>query len=159
MGSGRRVAWALVLVAVLVNLPLADHLWSQVRLHRSGVETTAQVVSTRVVGARAEPHYVLQFRYDGDVDPDRQIWPIEVDRPAYLAAESDGWLRVRVVPDRLSAYTVEGAVTGSTGWVVLLVVDALLVALAAVLWWARRVGRWRPGEPEDPERPDPSRPF
>ncbi|MEQ6899963.1 hypothetical protein [Nocardioides sp. YIM 152588] len=159
MGRSRSVLWGLIFVAVLVNLPIGHHLWSEFRLSRSGVETTAEVVHANVLEGGDGPRYVLQFRYDDELDPEQQLWPVEVDRAAFASAEASGEVDVRSVPGRPATFSVEGETGTATGWVVLLVIDVMLVLLVVLLWRARRLGRWSADGEEDPEDPDQARPF
>lgn len=132
-------ALALLLLAVLVNLPLAHSAWVERRVQTSGTDVTAVVVGHEVVGG--DEHW-LSFTFPEEVDPDRRTWTAEVDPGTYDAAVASGEVSVRVLPDRPSEYTVDGAVTSRVPLVLTLVADLLLV-LAAV-FVVRRGGRGRP---------------
>ncbi|TYL54930.1 hypothetical protein FXB39_04815 [Nocardioides sp. BGMRC 2183] len=139
---------ALGVVAILVTLPIADHYWSQWRLDRAGVDTTAEVIRTEVLEPGGDQHYLVEFRLDEELVDGRPVWPVEVDRDAYEAAEADGTIEVRVVPGRPSVHEVEGQTDGSTGLIMLLIIDVLLVLVALVVWRARGPG----GSEEEPDQ-------
>ncbi|GAA3535657.1 hypothetical protein GCM10022263_24430 [Nocardioides daeguensis] len=132
---------ALVLVALLVNLPAAHQAWQRWELARDGREVTAEVSATDVLREATDPHYVVRFRLPEDIDPQRRTWPAEVDRAAWQAAEENGEIGVRVLPGKPSAQRVDGAHASPLGWVIIGVVDTIVLLLGLLLWRQRRVVR------------------
>lgn len=141
MEGGRGVLAALVVVALLVNLPAAHQAWQRWELARDGREVTAQVSATDVLRATTDPHYVVRFRLPEGLDPQRRTWPAEVDRATWRAAEESGEIGVRVLPDNPSAQRVDGAHASPLGWVIIGIVDTILFLLGLLLWRQRRVVR------------------
>ena len=76
---------------------------------------TAEVTEARVSSPDDDPHYWLGFRFPEDIDPDRSVWPAEVDRATYDAALEAREIEVRVLPDNPAAYEVEGEVSSWLG--------------------------------------------
>ncbi|WGY02218.1 hypothetical protein QI633_00330 [Nocardioides sp. QY071] len=141
--EGRRggVLLALVVVALIVNLPLAHLTWQRWELSRDGVEVSAEVTATNVLRARTDPHYVVRFRLPEMVDPRRRTWPAEVDHATWRAAEDTGEIGVRVLPDKPAVQRVEGARSSAVGYVVIGVVDLIVLLLGLLLWRQRRTPR------------------
>ncbi|MFC4785836.1 hypothetical protein ACT8ZV_15255 [Nocardioides sp. MAHUQ-72] len=141
-GLRPRSVLLVLLLAVLVNLPVAHDGWTRWRVERSGTDVTATVVDHTVLGSGSGAEHYLSFRYDEDVDPDQRTWTVEVDEATYDAAVADEQLTVRVVPDDPGAYSVDGEVTSRVGLVLTLVADLVLAALVLLAW--RLGGRRRP---------------
>ena len=135
MRPGKGPFVALLLVAVVANLPFLHHTWQHWRLDRDGVHVTAEVTATDVLRA---DHYVVRLRLPEDIDPQRQTWPIEVDGSAYRKAEESGEIGVTVLPDQPSAQRVDGERADGLGWIIIGAVDLLLVLLALLLRTVRR---------------------
>ncbi|GAA4083143.1 DUF3592 domain-containing protein [Nocardioides kongjuensis] len=142
-GEGRRggVLVALVVVALLVNLPLAHLTWQRWELSRDGVEVTGDVTATNVLRETTDPHYVVRFRLPEDVDPGRRTWPAEVDHATWRSAEDSGEIGVRVLPDEPSVQRVDGARSSALGYVVIGGVDLIVLLLGLLLWRQRRATR------------------
>lgn len=140
MRPGRGALAALLLVALLVNLPLLHHTWQQWRIERVGVAVTAEVTGTDVLREETDPHYVVRLRLPEDIDPAGQTWPAEVDRATYRRAEESGEIGVRVLRDDPSAQHVEGERTSPLGYVVIGVVDVVVLLLGLLWWRVRRTG-------------------
>lgn len=128
--SRRRGALLVILLAVVINLPVAHSAWTDQRVEASGTDVTATVVDDRVVGGE---EYWLSFTFPTDVDPDQQTWQVQVDEEAYDDAVAAGELQVRVLESQPSAYRVEGQVDSAVPLVVTLVADGLLVVVAVLL--------------------------
>ena len=150
MRGGRGTVAVLLLLAVVVNLPFLHQAWQRHRLAQDGRDVTAEVTATDVLRAQSDPLYVIRFRLPDDVDPARQTWPAEVDRATYDRARSQGRIGVRVLPDRPSAQQVDGERTGSLGYVIIGVVDAIVLVIGLLLWGRRR--RPASGEPATLDR-------
>lgn len=133
-----RYVLALVLAAVLVNLPLLHATWTDLRVDRSGVEVEATVVDHRTAGGQ----HLLTFRFPEDIDPDQRTWSADVDAATFDRAVGTGEITVRVVESDPAAYRVDGQVGSSALLVITLIADVLLVAVALLLW--RYGGRRRP---------------
>ena len=134
MRSRRRTLWLLVLLAVVVNLPLAHSTWLERGVARDGVDVTAEVVDQRVQRPDDDPAYVLVFALPGDLDPGRTPYRVEVDRATYDAAVAAGRLEVRVLPGRPSAYAVPGQVPSRVALWVTLLADLALLGLVVLIW-------------------------
>ncbi|WP_157514827.1 hypothetical protein [Nocardioides sp. J54] len=137
---GRGAYAALLLVAVLVNLPLLHHTWQQWRIDRDGVDVTAEVTDTDVLREESDPHHVVRFRLPEDVDPSGRTWPAQVDPETWQRAEETGEVGVRVLPGEPGAHHVDGEQPSVLGWVVIGVVDVIVLLLALLLWRIRRTG-------------------
>ena len=142
MRGGRGSVALLVLLAVVVNLPLAHRAWQHHRLDRAGRDVTATVTATDVLRPRsADPVHVVRFRLPEDVDPAGRTWPADVDRATYERAERSGEIGVRVVPGSPGTQAVDGATGSTLGWLVIGVVDLVVLLLGLLLWTHRRRGR------------------
>ena len=143
----RRNPRGVVLVAVLVvliNLPILHSTFTSWRIDRSGEQVTAEVTEARVSSPDDDPHYWLGFRFPEEIDPDRSVWPAEVDRATYDAALEAREIEVRVLPGNPAAYEVEGEVSSWLGLITTLIADAILLVVLLLLW---RVGRRMRPEP------------
>lgn len=138
MEGRRSVLVALVLAAVLVNLPVAHQAWQRWELARDGREVTAEVTHTDVLRAQTDPHRVVRFRLPAGIDAQRRTWPAEVDRATFEAAQDSGEIGVRVLPGKPSVQRVDGAHASPVGYVVIGVVDAIVLLLGLLLWRQRR---------------------
>jgi hypothetical protein len=129
-----------VVVVALVNLPLVHSSWLRSQVERSGVDVNAEVAGGPDRGGRAYVDFVLPDRV-GDValDAAERAGSVEVDDQVRDRAVETGELEVRVLPDRPSAYAVDGEVRGR-GLLVLTLLADLLVLLAAGLLWRFRAG-------------------
>lgn len=132
----RRSAFLLLLLAVVVNLPLAHSTWTDAKVERSGVEVGATVVDHR------DPGW-LSFTFPSAVDPGRRTWTAEVDEATYADAVESGRLQVRVLEDDPAAYRASGAVESRVPLVATGVADAVLLLLGLLMW--RFGGRLRSG--------------
>jgi len=131
-----RSALLLLLLAAVVNLPLAHSTWTDARVERSGVDVDATVVDHDGGGW-------LSFRLPEDVDPEQRTWTAEVEDAAYAEAVDSGRIEVRVLEDDPSAYRATGAVESRVPLVATVLADVVLLVLALLLWRFR--GRFRSG--------------
>jgi hypothetical protein len=136
-----RILLVVVLVA-FINLPVLHSTWTRWQVDRSGTDTVAEVVNTRVLGEDADPSYWLVFRFPERIDPDRLQWNAQVDRETFEEARAQGSVDVRVLEGRPAAYVVEGQIHNRLGLVITLVADAILLAILLLAW--RHRGRRRP---------------
>ena len=126
----------------MINLPLAHSSYYGWRLDRDGVDTVATVVDTRRVPPDAEDgKYVVEFRFDADLDPEQKVWFAQVDAATYDRAAADAEIGVRVLPDRPGTYEADGQEKGSLPWVITLIGDVLLFGLAFLYWRFRPTGK------------------
>ncbi len=136
---------ALILVAfaaLVINLPMAHSAYYGWRLDRDGVETAATVVDTRRVPPDAEDgKYVVEFRFDSDIDPEQKVWFAQVDEATYDRAEADAEIGVRVLPSRPATYEADGQEKGSLPWVITLLGNGMLIGIALVYWRFRPSGK------------------
>jgi hypothetical protein len=149
----RTVLLTLVVVVLLVNLPLVNSLRRSAEVRSDGVDVTARLVESRVLGEEGDPQYWVSYRLPEDVDPQARAWPAQVDRATYDRARQTGRVAVRVLPDDPAAAEVDGEVGRRAGLWSTLVVDAVLLGLL-LLWWRHRrrreaaeTGRPGPGDP------------
>jgi len=147
-----RALLALVVVAVLVNLPVVHQAWQRWQLDRQGVDVAAEVTDSDVLREDDDPVYVVRFRLPESVDPEQRTWPADVSRAAYDRAKEAGTIGVRVLPDHPSAQRVEGQHAGVVGFVIVGVVDLLVLLLGLLVWRHRRSG----GADDDPAADGPA---
>lgn len=138
MTASPRSMLALILLAVVINLPLAHSTWTQQQVAGSGTDVTAALVDDDVV---AGEEYWLSFTFPVAIDPEQRTWRARVDEEAYDDAVASQEVPVRVIEDKPSAYRVEGAVDSRLPLVITLVADLLLLIGAALLF--RYGGRLR----------------
>ncbi|WP_426243302.1 hypothetical protein [Nocardioides sp. LHG3406-4] len=143
----RRTLWSLALVVVLLNMPLLLSLATSARVASSGTDVVAEVIGGRVYGDADDPEYWLSYRFDADVDVDREAFSAEVDRATYTRARETRELSVEVVPGDPAVHRVEGAEPRRLGLLLTLGTDAVVLLLGLV-WWLRR--RSAPGSDSDP---------
>lgn len=128
------------IAAVVINLPIAHSSWYGWRLDRDGVSTEATVVETRRVPPDSDGKYIVEFRFDRELDPAQEVWFAEVDEAAYERAEADGQIGVRVLPSRPATYEADGQRQGALPWVITLLGDLMLVGIALLHWRTRPSG-------------------
>lgn len=133
----RRLAFLLLVVLALVNAPVLMSLATQASVAARGTEVTAEVVGGRLLGGGADPEYWLYYRFDEEVDEEREAFGTEVDRATYARARETREVAARVVPGDAVAHEVEGAQPQRLGLWTTLGIDAA-VLLAVALWWLRR---------------------
>jgi hypothetical protein len=131
-----------VLVVVLINLPLAQGVWTRRQVDRSGTDVTATVTEHDVLSPGDDPDYFLAFVFDEAVDPEQRTWTAQVNRATYGRAVASRELGVRVLPGDPPAYRADGQVTHRAGWLVTGAADLALIAALLLLWRFR--GRLRP---------------
>lgn len=141
MGLSRRLRAGLMvaLLALMINLPLAFSLSTARRVSTDGVDVQATVVRTWVAGSGEAQRHWLSFTLPEQIDPQQVESAAEVEPAVRAAAAADGTVTVRVLPDRPTAYRVEGQVVHRGGLWTTLAADALLALLVLVLW---RTGRY-----------------
>jgi hypothetical protein len=126
----RRVL-ALVVAAVLVNLPWAHETWVDHRIDSAGRGVRATLVAHRDVGDR---HFV-SYRLPADLDPGKRTFSARLDRAHYDAAVAADSVRVRVVPSHPTYNRPVGEVGGDVFLVAAVVGDVVLLGVIAMLWW------------------------
>lgn len=132
------------LLVLFVNLPLVNSTWTRLQVDRSGTDVAAEVVEHQVLRPGDDPRYWLGFRFPEAIDPQQALWSAEVDRATYDEAVAKGTVEARVLPDRPSAYRVEGQVRRWLGLVTTLVADGILLGIILVVWRYGRRSRPRP---------------
>jgi hypothetical protein len=133
----RRAALLLLVFAIIVNLPLANRTWNDVRLDRSGTDVTVTVTGHHTTGSALW----ISFAFPKEIDPDRQTREARVEQRAYDDAVVTGRIGTRVLPGDPSTYRVDGA-AGESGLVVATVAADVVVVLVFLLLWRFR-GRRR----------------
>ena len=144
----RKLLYALLIVVALVNLPLVHSTWTDARVEREGVDVTAELVRTRVLGSGDEARYWVSYRLPDDLDPDGGAWPAEVEQATYERIQETREVHVRVLRDNPAAAEVEGEVARRAGTWTTVVVDAVLLALVVLFWRHRRRVRHDDGDEE-----------
>jgi hypothetical protein len=120
---------------VVINLPLTHSAYYDWRLDRDGVATRATVVDT-YEGSNADDYFV-RFRFEAGLDPERDEWLAQIDEAAYDRARADEVIEVRVLPDRVGTYEVEGQRSSVLPWVITLLGDLMLLGIVLLYWRAR----------------------
>lgn len=133
----RRILLVVLMVA-FINLPLVHSTWTRAKVERSGTVVTAAVADHRVTDHDGEDRYWLAFTFPEGVDPDQEVWPAEVEKDVYDDAVATERVEVKVLEDQPSAYEAEGQVRHSSGLVVTLLADLILLAVVVLFW---RFGR------------------
>ena len=136
----RRVLLVVLMVA-FINLPLLHSTWTRAKVERSGTVVTATVADHRVTDHDGEDRYWLAFTFPEDVDPDQEVWPVEVEEDVYDDAVATERVEVKVLEDQPSAYEAEGQVRHSSGLVLTLLADLVLLAIVVLFWRFGRRGR------------------
>jgi hypothetical protein len=170
--SSRRSVWFLTLgiIALIVNLPLVHGMWTNYRLDKIGVTTTAEVLED---GLHAVPPdaddqaYFIDYQLPEEADPEQRTFFSEVDEETFRAAEASGQVEVVYLSDHPAANRVEGQVTNRLGLYLALFADfALVMGLLLALKFSRRpeeglvllatadVVRCKPGGLVEPEGRD-----
>jgi hypothetical protein len=168
--SSRRGVWYLTigLIAIIINLPVVHGMWTNYRLDKVGVTTTATVTALNAVPPAARDQtYFIDYQLPEEADPDRHTYFSEVDEETFRAAESSKQVDVVYLTGSPSANRVEGQVTHRLGLYIALFADfALLMALLLALKFGRRpeedlvllatadVVRCKPGGMVEPEGRD-----
>ncbi len=131
LANKKAAIFLIALAAVVINLPLAHSSYYGWRLDRDGVETVATVVDTRRVPPDdTDGKYVVEFRFDRDLDPEQKVWFAQVDEATYDGAEANAVIGVRMLPDRPATYEADGQEEGSLPWVITLIGDLMLFGIA-----------------------------
>ncbi len=134
MSARIRTLLLLILLALVINLPLAHSTWSDAQLDRNGIDVTAVVVDHGTLPPEDDPRFFIDFRYPEEIDPAGGEWSVGVSPATYDAAVASGMLEVRVLPDRPSRFRVEGQDTSNLVVGLTIVADLILLALAILTW-------------------------
>lgn len=129
-----RTLLLMVLLAVVINLPIAHSTWSDAQLDRTGIDVTAVVVDHGTLPPKDDPRFFIDFRYPEEVDPAGDAWSVGVSRSTYDQAVTSGTLEVRVLPERPSRFRVEGQDTSNLILGLTLFADLILLGLAILTW-------------------------
>ena len=124
----------LVLLAVVINLPVAHGSWTDRQVRRDGVDVTATVVRHEVLRPGDDPAYAVLFALPPEVDAQEREFRVVVDRATYDAAVATDLIEVRVLPDRPNAFLVPGQATSRVVLWFTLLADLVLLTLAALVW-------------------------
>lgn len=124
----------LVVLAAVVNLPLVHGSWTDRQVRRDGVDVTATVVDEQVVRPGDDPTYVVVIALPADLDPTQVRYRVVVDRATYDVAVTEGTLEARALPDRPSAFLVEGQQVSRLAWWITLLADLIILAIGLMLW-------------------------
>lgn len=139
MSRRRRALVMLALVFLMINLPLLTSLATERRVRTDGIDVSADVVRSWVVGSGEDRALWLSFTLPAEVDRSGTEYASEMASEPWAVAKAQGTVLVRVLEDRPSAHLVDGGVVRRTGVWITLVADALLALLVVALW---RSGRY-----------------
>ncbi|MDQ4052840.1 MAG: hypothetical protein M3237_09080 [Actinomycetota bacterium] len=135
----------LLLLAGVVNLPIAHGAWTDARLDRDGVDVTATVVDHGTLPPEDDPRYFVDFRYPADIDPDGRQWSVGVSETAYDEVVRTEHVEVRVLPDSPETFRVEGQQTSGLVLGLTIFADVILLAMILLTWrFGGSLGRRRP---------------
>lgn len=145
--STRRGVWILtiVVVALLINLPMAHSWWTSYRLDHTGVTTFAKVVEAQALpkGSDDPQRFFITYTLPAEADPDGREFTAEIDRETFAVADSSKEIEVLYLEDRPSANRVQGSRTSNIGYWLAGFAD---LSLFAALLLALRFGL-RPEQP------------
>lgn len=140
MRTSRRLL--IIVVAALVNLPLAHSTWTRLDVERNGVDVVAEVTEAHNLGTAEDPSWWLGYVLPEEIDAKQSQWTAEVDTATYDKAVAAETVPARVLAGEPGTAIVEGQVHSSAGLILTLVVDAFLLLMLFLLWRFR--GRaWR----------------
>ena len=135
----------LVLLALVINLPVAHGAWTNRQLDRDGVDVSATVVDHGTLPPKDDPKHFVDFRFPESIDPEGRAWSVGVSRAAYDDAVATGRIEVRVLPDSPATFRVEGEKTSGLVLGLTLFADVVLLAMVVLTWrFAGLLGRRRP---------------
>jgi hypothetical protein len=132
---GRVILVAFVLI--VINVPYGLHQWSLHRAATDGLQVTATVVGV----AEAGDDSLVAFRLPREVDDERKVRTVKVDRAVGQEATRTHELDVRVLEGHPDVVHVDGQVRGWGGLILTAVADALVVLMLLLSW--RLGGRLR----------------
>lgn len=124
------------LLALLVNAALLFSLWTDWRLDRSGVRTTAEVLETTTVPENsADPQkFYVKYQLPAEADGEQKDFSAEVDESTWHEADLSGEIEVTYLQGRPGANRVEGQVTGTLMFWLVGLCDLVLLFFAAMAW-------------------------
>ncbi len=134
MSSRVRTLLVLLLLATVINLPLAHGAWTDARLDSGGVDVVATVVDHGTLPPADDPKYFVDFRFPEEIDPDGRQWSVGVSRATYDAAVASETLEVRVLPDSPSRFRVEGQDTSNLVVGLTVFADVVLLGMGVLSW-------------------------
>jgi hypothetical protein len=134
MSARIRTLLILVLLAVVINLPIAHGAWTDSQLDHDGIDVTATVVDHGTLPPEDDPKYFLDFTYPEEIDPEGGQWSVGVSEATYDEAVASGTLEVRVLPDSPSRFRVEGQDTSNLVLGLTIFADLILLGIAALTW-------------------------
>lgn len=134
MRSRRGGILLLIVLALVINLPVLHGAWTAWQLDRDGVDVTAEVSDDEIVGPEGERAYLVSFTYPADLDPEQRTWTVQVTEAAYDDAIATREISVEVLSDEPATFRVAGQVTSGMVLVITLMGDAILVAIALLVW-------------------------
>lgn len=153
--TSRRGVWlfAFVLVAILINLPVAHTAWTRHQIAQDGIITTVEVLDAEGVPDDDPQVWFVTYRFPEDIDDERREFNAEIDEETYLTARTSNQLQVSYLEDDPGAHVVEGEVRHRFVLVLVALGDlALLVFLALFLKFGRRSSMLRLLATSDVER-------
>jgi hypothetical protein len=140
--SSRRGVWYLTigLIAVIINLPVAHGVWTNYRLDKVGVTTTANVTAFNAIPPdQRDQAFFIDYKLPEEADPQQRTFFSQVDEETYRAAKISKTVDVVYLSGNPAANRVEGQVTHRLGLYIALFADfALLMALLLALKFGQR---------------------
>lgn len=124
------------LLALLVNAALLFSLWTDWRLDRAGVRTTAEVLETTTIPENsADPDkFYVKYQLPREADEEQQDFSAEVDSSTWHEADVTGEIEATYLQGRPGANRVEGQVTGSLMLWLVGLCDLVLVFFGVMAW-------------------------
>lgn len=139
--ASRRGVWlfAFILVALLINLPVAHTAWTRHRIAENGITTSVEVIDAEGVPDDDPEVWFLTYRFPEEIDPERREFNAEVDEETFRFAQTSDQVEVSYLEGNPGAHVVEGQVTRRFQLVLVALGDAaLLVFLFLYLRFGRR---------------------
>lgn len=134
--SRRTGLWlfALVAVALLINLPFGWTLWTRYELAQDGV-TGHAVVEPEGERTVAVPEddpkaWYVGYRLPRELDPEQKLYSTQVEEAAWEEATSSGQVPITYLADEPGTHLVEGQVTHRLAYVLVGFADLALLAMA-----------------------------
>jgi hypothetical protein len=133
-----RVRRLVLLIAVLlVNLPAVHQAWTDHRIDTRGRDVEAVVLDARTIQGR----HLVDYRLPRCIDPAGNRFSASVDDATYELARTSDRRAVRVIPGQPGANRPDGEVTNSLLVVAALSADAILLLIAGLWLYRRRVAQ------------------
>lgn len=138
--ASRRGVWlfAFILVALLINLPVAHDRWTRHRIADDGRNTEVDVVKLDPVPKDDPEAWFVNYQFPEEIDPEEKTYSAQVDEETFGYADTSRRLTARYLEDDPQAHVLEGEVRNNFVLVLIALGD---VALLAFFFLYLRFGR------------------